>query len=279
MHTPASANWQPVLPRSAGALRSSHREWFFGTLACTALLVLCLSLMAVDERTLNGVSVWKKPAKFALSTALYLGTLACFAALLPASFWRGWEGRVMTWLAIATTAFELTYITFMAALGEPSHFNTSTPLTASMYSLMGLAAVLLVAVSPWLAVAIARHCRGWTRDPMRLAIVAGLVLTGLLGGGFGGYLGGAGGHWVGGTPSDAAGLPGFDWSRDGGDLRVAHFFGMHAMQALPLMALVAIRLGRHLPRLQLSMVALSGVSYVALTLFSFVQALAGKPFP
>jgi len=47
------------------------------------------------------------------------------------------------------------------------------------------------------------------------------------------------GHWVGGLQTDAGGVPIFGWSRSGGDLRVAHFFGLHLMQALPIAAWLA----------------------------------------
>ena len=73
--------------------------------------------------------------------------------------------------------------------------------------------------------------------------------------------------------TDAGGLPLFYWSRQGGDLRVAHFFGLHAMQALPLFALAV----RGLARARTTVVAFA-LLYSAMTVYVFVQAVLGRPF-
>jgi hypothetical protein len=73
---------------------------------------------------------------------------------------------------------------------------------------------------------------------------------------------------VGGTASNAGGFAPFFWSRDGGDLRIAHFLGVHAMQALPLLALLGAG-----PRA----VTLGAAGWVVLTAAAFALAFQGVP--
>jgi len=265
-----------VAPRTGlaaawAAFAAPHPLWARLALAHLVLLAVLLPLAAVDPRLFQGVTVWIKPAKFALSIAVYLGTLVVFARLVPADWWRTFPGRATTAVAVVTSVFEMGYITLMAGLGEASHFNVSTPLTGALYSLMGAGAVALVTVALVLAIRIGR-ARGLD-DPFVLAVVLGLGLSFALGGGFGGYLGSRPGHWVDAAPTDAGGLAGFGWARDGGDLRVAHFFGLHAMQVLPLLGL-ALR-GVAGAR---AWVLLAAALYAAGTTFTFVQAVSGEAF-
>ena len=208
-------------------------------LAWTALVMLVLAVPValatqIDPRLFNGVSVWTKPFKFLFSVGVYLAMLAWFFGLLRDEARRSRGALALVWVAIVAGVFEVAYITLQGARGEASHFNTDTPFAAAMYSLMGVGAVALTACSPWLAVLLARRGRPDIPPVYRLAVLIGLGLTFILGATVGGYMGSQPGHWVGGTASDAAGLPLFGWSRDGGDLRVAHFLGIHALQILPL---------------------------------------------
>ncbi len=251
-----------------------HPVWSRAALACLVLLAVCVVASFVDVRTLNGVSVWSKPFKFSLSLAVYFATLAWFAPLLPNGYLEGRSGKLLTWIPVACAAFEMTYIVVQASRGQASHFNLTTPFYTAMYSLMGAGALSLVAVCLSMGVIILRS-RG-TRDPYALAVGLGLIATFVFGGGFGGYLSSQMGHWVGGTQSDANGLWLVHWSRDGGDLRVAHFFGMHAMQVLPVVGASASRwLSR---RGGVALVVAAAVVYALATTFTFVQAIEGIPF-
>jgi hypothetical protein len=83
-----------------------------------------------------------------------------------------------------------------------------------------------------------------------------------------------GAHTVG-ALDGGPGLPGTGWSVEHGDLRVPHFFGLHALQALPLFVwLLARRRVGEARRARLAVVA--GGSYATLFLILMWQALRGQ---
>jgi hypothetical protein len=94
------------------------------------------------------------------------------------------------------------------------------------------------------------------------------VLGGVMGGVTGASISAMAGPHVGGTIGDAANLAPFFWSRDGGDLRVAHFIGVHAMQALPALALLGAGMRT---------VWAGAAGWAALGAAAYALAMAGVP--
>jgi hypothetical protein len=251
-----------------------HRAWWNATVLFFALTLVFALLAFIDERTFNGVSTWVKPLKFSLSISVYFATLTWFAPLLPDGYFEARKGRWMTNLPIVCAGLEIAYIALQSGRGEASHYNNTSLVYSLMYSLMGVGAMLLIAVCGWMGTVIARRPR--TRDSYTFAVVVGLWMTVVLGGGFGAYMASQPGHWVGGAATDAGGWWLMKWARDGGDLRVAHFFGMHAMQVLPIVGWLA---GRALSRPRATVLLIAFVCvYGAFTTFTFLQARAGQPF-
>ena len=227
----------------------------------------------LDARTLNGVSVWLKPFKFQVSLAVHFLTVAWFMLFLPERT----RGHVLVRALVAVIAvtglFEIVYITLQAARGEASHFNLTTETTRFMYSLMGMAAISLLVATAGIGAFILRY--GPMGNPVALACGLGLVIGSILGGLTGVYMGGQTGHWVGGPATDAGGVPILGWSRLGGDLRVAHFFGLHTIQLLPL---ATWGLSRFLTdgKVRLAVAAFAGCA-CAVTWAVFRQAQLGVP--
>jgi peptidoglycan/LPS O-acetylase OafA/YrhL len=82
-----------------------------------------------------------------------------------------------------------------------------------------------------------------------------------------------GAHSVG-VPDGGPGLPVTRWSTEGGDLRVPHFIGLHALQVLPFAALVLERRRR---RASARPIVALGVGWIGLTLVALAQALRAQP--
>lgn len=258
--------------------RGSAPPLFWAGVVMLLLSVVTLGLTFFDAREFQGVSVWLKPWKFQISTGAYFLTLVLFMAWLPEVALRTWAVRYVVWAALVSGLFEVGYISWQAALGEASHFNVATPVHAALYTAMGVMAVVLTSTSAVLGAVIARNPSYRLPPTLKLAVVLGLVSTFVLGTGFGGYLGSQPtGHRVGGALTDAGGLPLVKWSRTGGDLRVAHFFGIHAMHFIPAFAWLLVVM-RTPHRWTTAAVWTFSLLFACGTTWTFVQAVRGQPF-
>ncbi len=255
---------RPMTASFLHRLRAASPLLWWTSMAFLICFALCLVLQTVDQRLLNGISVWIKPAKFFLSLALHMLTLAWGISLLPQTTRSGWTVRVMALYMMVAACGEMIYIAGRAALGQASHFNTGTPLSSLLYSLMGLGAVGMLVVTAVIGTLILLKA---PPSLMTRAAGAGFILAAVLTLVTAGTLGGMGSHWIGGDQTDATGLPLLGWSTTGGDLRVSHFVSLHLMQAIPLAALT----GRSLAVLA---VAIAGIAAAAAT---YAQALMGYP--
>ncbi|WP_377295566.1 hypothetical protein [Rhizobium sp. SGZ-381] len=244
-----------------------------------ALAVPSLAALVVDDRLLNGISVWSKPLKFQASMPLMLATLLLLLPLIARASRTGWGVWLACLTAAVTATGEVAYITLQAARGRASHFNSETSLEAMAYGIMGIGGVLLVLSSLVIGLYLMMRPAPSAPRGLRLGGAWGLILGSLLtlvtalalGSG---EIAGPG-HWVGGVRSDAGGLFLFGWSRSGGDLRVPHFFATHIMQALPLIGLM---LDRFASRWVTPALVASSLLAIAVVGFTFAQAVSGRAF-
>lgn len=268
----------------------AHRPLALLTVGSAALLLGCLGWSLVDQRLVAGVPVWVKPAKFALSVGMMAPAIAWIIAQLPAERWRRRVYAAGTVIA-GVAALELMIITVQAARGVASHFNQTTRLDGTLFSIMGASISLLWLAELYLAV---RAFRTSFASPARSWAIR-LGLAGALFGGSFGFLMAAptpgqraalqahqptpalGAHAVG-VPDGGPGLPVTRWSTTGGDLRVPHFLGLHALQGLPVIAwlLSRRRRGRGQPASARPVIA-AGAAWLGLTAVALVQALRGQP--
>ena len=78
-----------------------------------------------------------------------------------------------------------------------------------------------------------------------------------------------------GVADGGAGIPLLNWSTIAGDLRVAHFFGLHGIQIIPLFALWLVKTLKMPSRNQIIAVTIFGVVYATWIGYTFFQAKQG----
>ncbi|MBZ4016436.1 hypothetical protein [Streptomyces purpurogeneiscleroticus] len=257
-----------------------------------ALAVASAVGLAVDHRVLVGAPIWLKPLKFAVSFALYGLTLAWMLGRRPARSRTGWWAGMV--VVVAGTV-EMAVIVGQTVRGRRSHFNSATPLDTALFQIMGATIVVL-----WLATLViaglqfrggrdADRAATWAIRLGALIALAGLALGGLMivptpdqqAAAAQGIRDAIGAHSVG-VPDGGPAMPLTGWSTTGGDLRIPHFVGMHALQLLPLFLFGLDALGGRIARLRAERVRLRLVLVAAGFLTGLLalvtwQALRGQP--
>ncbi|MFC5639147.1 hypothetical protein [Streptomyces bullii] len=243
--------------------------------------------LVVDDRVLVGAPIWSKPFKFAVSFVAYCLSLAWMLSLLPRGRRVGWWAGTVVALA---SLVEMLIIVGQVLRGKRSHFNHATPFDEALFNAMAVTVVFLwlgtLAVAVLLLRArIADRASAWA---MRCGIVlalagaaVGFLMTRPAPGQRRGVSEVVGAHSVG-VPDGGPAMPLTGWSTTGGDLRIAHFVGMHALQLLPLLVMVLAALAPRFRRLadervRLRLVLLASGVYAAAFALVLWQALRGQP--
>jgi len=228
---------------------------------------------SIDGRTVLGIDPWVKPLKFALSIAVYVWTLAWLIDYVRPQARRA-ARAISGGGSLAMTA-ETACIAGQSLRGVPSHFNLTTALDGTVFSVMANMIALNTALAALLLWLFLRHATGLPR-PQLWGIRLGLAFL-LLGSLEGGLMISHGAHSVG-TRDGGAGLPLLNWSSQAGDLRPAHALALHGLQAIVLAGWLVTRLRR--PASVAGQTALV-CSFAAPYLLAFAlllwQALAGRP--
>lgn len=260
---------------------------YWNLLLMTACTILATSLLYFDQRIISGSLAWIKPIKFSLSLGIYSLTLVWiiqfFDGHIAAIKRLSWIITIMGWI-------EIVAIFGQVARGEQSHFNISTPLNSFIFSLMGISITIfwishlilsfrlfkMKSINPFLKESLL-----WGMLIAAYAMIIGFFMTSprpeqieLM---KSGIVQTNGSHTFG-APDGGPGIFFFGWSTIAGDLRVAHFFGMHAMQVFTLIPILILGLSGKNQSFKNHNFALRllGIAIFGITLVMTVQALNGE---
>jgi hypothetical protein len=235
----------------------------------------------VDARIITGVPAWLKPAKFGISTAIFAGTIAWLFQSI--TIWPRFK-RISGWILSIVLVLEVGIIDVQAGRGTTSHFNVADTVNFVLFQIMGAAIGVLLLLSAAIAYTLfrqrfANRTWGWSLRLGALIFVLGAASGGLMlrptvqqkrALAANEKVLAIGGHSVG-APDGGEEIPGLGWSMHHGDLRVPHFFGLHALQLLPFFGWLVSR--NHKRTRLIFILAASYLAFIGILVW---QALRGQ---
>lgn len=272
------------------SLHKVHRPLFFSGLFTVVMGIFFIAGIFFDSRYITGAPAWLKLSKFAVSVIIYTFTMLWFLSFVDTS--KRWRKRLVTvlgWVIVTTFAVEWIAMITQAIRGTTSHFNVSSPLNAALWSSMAIAIMILFVTNIVIAVLLLRQkfespVFAWgLRLGMIITVIGlaeGYLMTDPTAQQMAGWKQGeaitiVGAHSVG-VEDGGPGLPGLNWSTVGGDLRIGHFVGMHALQVLPFVAWFISRRRRLSTRQQVQLVWTAGLGYLGIVALVTWQALRAQ---
>ena len=242
-----------------------------GSLIFLVISIVILGMLPFETRQVLGINLWIKPLKFAISIGIFLYTSIYLLAPLN---YTSTKLNVLSWTLLVTMIIEIFCILFQASRGQLSHFNITDPIGRIMFPLMGTAITVAYLVY---AVMLIDYFRIETNlsQAMLWAIRIGIIIF-LFGAISGFSMGGALKHTVG-IADGGPGLPFTNWSTVAGDLRVSHFISIHAIQVLPLLALIFTSFDISSTKGTWTII-LIGFVYALFCVLTLIQAMQGRPF-
>jgi len=252
------------------AIHQRNPLLFRGGLFLIILAFLMFIPMMVDNRTVMGLNTWVKPIKFSLSTGIYVWTIGWIISDLPRKLFK-WERR-LTWVFFITMVVEMLIIVVQGARGVQSHFNINSPLDGILFGVMGL----LIGLNT-LAVVLVLFFYLFNKYEMDFVYLTGVrigLLVFLIGSVVGGMIISNQGVAIG-VENGGEGLPFLNWSTKGGDLRAAHFIGLHGLQIFPLFAWASGKYSRLGDRPRIILLLLFALVFSSIWSYIMINTMSG----
>ncbi|WP_298155928.1 hypothetical protein [Flavobacterium sp.] len=244
-------------------IRDKNQLLLVYSVVCIMGAIMCFTISRYSAVQVMGISAWIKPAKFFLSAALFTITMGVYLHYLDNQK----QVSLYSWSIVVVFSLELLLIVYQAARGKMSHFNVATAFDRLVFNIMALAITILMLHTLYIAILFFSQNQFSAPEPIVLAVKLSILITILFA--FEGFaMGAILKHTIGnndGTP----GIPVLNWSKNHGDLRVAHFFGIHAIQVIPLLTYLLAKSKRD--------VIVISIAYFLFVTYTLIQALQGKP--
>lgn len=228
------------------------------------MAIFCMGVALYDHTNILGTNIWLKPIKFFISVSLTVWTFGWMMHLLHSKT----AVLIASWLMVISLFFENAIILLQSYRKVPSHFNETTRFDAFMYQLMLFFIILFTCAAVFVTImffyqkkiAVSQHyCWG-----IRMGMLLFVVFTFI-----GGWMVHIGAHSIPASENNSTGIVFFNWSLHHGDLRIAHFFGVHTLQMIPLISYYALEKKKQ--------VIIFSIAYFIWVLALFVLGLMGQP--